>query len=85
MLEKNEVLKISRTEIGLTVEMLGGKKTMLGVLYVMANSARKNDITERELVEAIVFGYADERGEAVHIEGLRRDSNEQNESENNDD
>lgn len=67
------------------VEMLGGKKTMLGVLYVMANSARKIGITERELIEAIVFGYADERGEAVHIEGLRRDSNEQDASENNDD
>ena len=85
MLEKNEALKISRTESGTSVEMLGGKKTMLRVLYIMSNSARKIGVTEAELLEAIIFGYADERGTAVHIEGLRRDSNEQNASENNDD
>ena len=85
MLEKNEVLKISRIGNGSMVEILGGKKTLLAVLYMIANSARRIGITEIELIEAIIFGYADERGAAVHIEGLRRDSNEQNASENNDD
>lgn len=85
MLEKNEVLKISRTETGSMIEMRGGKKTMQGVLYVIANSAQKIGITEREMIEAIVAGYVDETGVALYIDGFRRKENEQAESKNNDD
>lgn len=77
MLEKNEILKISRTETGSMIEIRGGKKTMQGVLYVIANSAQKIGITEREMIEQIVTGYADENGVAVYIDGFRRNSDEQ--------
>lgn len=67
MLDENEILKIIRTEGGARVEMYGCKKTMQDVLYVLVCSARKVGLTEKELLEAIIFGYADESGIAIKI------------------
>lgn len=68
MLDENEILKIIRTEGGARVEMYGSKETMQSVLYVLACSARKVGLTEKELLVVMILGYADESGTAIKIE-----------------